>query len=330
MKKKLSFLLFYLCSLNAGFFAYSPFEQKTTLPKVYSRIRDIYHPTTQDYRILQKYLNSDERDLEALKDTKLICKKIKIIGDLNNELPEFGIISNHKEIKENCIVLYSSFNEPYPNALRRLIKLIQDFDFQGDIIYRIGGWPNTAAGDLVLAPVPYAFKVCLFKEAQRLGYKRCLWLDTSMVPVVRLEEVFQIIKDRGYFAVGLASCMIGPYMNARSAAAFNLSLQETYSIPTAVGFAIGMDFTQVNGCKILESWYKAAHDHYAFYSARSDQNALSIVLYQLGCQNFISPNQIPHAEYHQPVLPDSLFVIDRTFSAKDWRKKGLPLITKAK
>jgi hypothetical protein len=284
-------------------------------PPIYSTIKDIHHPTTADYLALQEYLRSDARDLSLLGDCEWITKNINIIGTKEDEQPRSGVAHVHctDGDKENCIITYATFNRNYPKALDRLVDTIKNSDFKGDVLYRVGGWPNTEQGDLVLSHVPYAFKVCFFKEAQRLGYKRCLWLDTSIVPVASLNDIFATIKEKGYLALGPV-CPIGPYMNPSAAGAFGLTIEEVQSIPSCAAFIFGVDFTSKIGTHLIDAWYSAAKDPHAFFSRRSDQNALSIILFQAGISDFISLSRLPHTEIGEPVQADSLFIVDRLFA----------------
>ena len=285
-------------------------------PPIYGYIKDIYHPTTEDYRLVQTYLRYGNRPLEQLGDSSLLMRDIRIIGESENEIPESGIrcVNCSSDEKENCVILYSTFNRNYPNALRRLEKTIANSDFRGHVLYRIGGWPNEEGGDLVLCHVPYAFKACFFKEAQRLGYKRVLWLDTSIIPIVSLNDIFKKIEEKGYFFVDIGGFKIGPSINEHAAAAFGLSLEQAQQIECIAAFIIGIDFSNPTGKTIIDTWYKAAHDKDAFFSARSDQNALSIILHQLGIHDFISIHRLPHVETEEPIQPDSLFFVDRIFA----------------
>ncbi|HNA61599.1 MAG TPA: hypothetical protein PKW79_00780 [Rhabdochlamydiaceae bacterium] len=103
-------------------------------------------------------------------------------------------------------------NKSFPKGLRRLVEAIAKSDFKGHILYQVGGWPNVEAGDLSLVDVPYAFKVSFFREAKRLGYQRALWLDTSILPVVSLNQIFAMIEEDGYFVMG-NNWMLQPFMD---------------------------------------------------------------------------------------------------------------------
>lgn len=280
---------------------------------VYSQIKDIYHPTTIDYRNIQNYLTYGERSLiKRLKDYESNARNFKIIGDTREESPQANIVAVNcsKDEKENCLILYSSFNKNYPRGLKRLVSHAVASDFKGHILYRLGGWPNVEEGDITLAHVPYAFKVCMFREAKRLGYKRAFWLDTAVLPLVSLNQLFQMLEEKGYFVVA-NSHLIGPYMDPSAADAFGLSMEVADQIPSCAAGIIGIDFTNKAGMEIVEHWYHAAENKVAFFSPRSDQNALSIILYQMGITDFVSIDRVVHNRY--TIKANSLFLIDREY-----------------
>ncbi|WP_068471355.1 hypothetical protein [Candidatus Protochlamydia phocaeensis] len=280
---------------------------------IYEEIADIYHPTLDDYRLIQNYLTNGYRPITArLRDYEPNARNFKIIGETEDELPSSGLIAVNSEEseRENCLVAYSSFNKNYPRGLARLVNFVAKSDFKGHILYRLGGWPNVEGGSLVLAHVPYAFKVSFLKEAQRLGYKRAFWLDTAVLPYVSLNTIFKMIEEKGYFVLG-NSHMIGPYMDPQAAAALGVTMEEANHIPSCSAGIFGVDFTSEIGAKIVDLWYNAALDPNAFFSPRSDQNALSVILYQLGISDFISIDRMAHNK--NQINANTLIVIEREF-----------------
>ena len=278
----------------------------------YNQIHDIFRPTAQDYFLIQNYLATGPKNFSRLGIYVSSVQNFKIIGE--TERPEFGIEAindDGSKQKENCVILYASFNKRYPLALKRVLNIIRHSDFRGDVLYRIGGWPNVEGGDLVLAHVPYAFKACFFKEAKRLGYKRCLWLDTAMIPVVSLNTIFDMIQEKGCLAVDVYGVSIKPFVNAKTAAYFGLTVDETASIRSCSAGFLGIDFTNEIGSKVIDLWHKAAYDANAYYSSRPDQNPLSIILYQQGVHDMLSLKRFPHTEIGEHVKPDSLCILDR-------------------
>ena len=281
---------------------------------IYKQIKDIYHPTLEDYYLIQNYLTYGEREgLEKLKRHYCrVQRNLKIIGSSVDELPQSEIIPVNTDIedKQNCLVLYASFNLHYPDGLKRLIKLVKESDFKGHIIYHIGGWPDLEGGSLKLAHVPYAFKVCCFKEAQKLGYKRILWLDSSVIPLVSLNTIFTMIKENGYFSIK-NSHKVGPYCNAQAASYFGYTLEETYNILSCQAGFLGVDLTTKQGKKIIDLLYQATKDKNAYYSPRSDQTALSLILHKLNLPSI--PNRTESNSRREYPRPDTLFIVDRNF-----------------
>lgn len=283
----------------------------------YNEIKDIYHPTNEDYRLIQNYLKNGKREeISRMGDFNYehVARSLKIIGDTPEEIPRQELIHVNcsGDEKNNCLIAYSTFNRNYPKALERLVNIVKNSDYTGDILYRLGGWPNEEGGSLILAHVPYAFKVSYFKEAQRMGYKRVFWLDTAVCPLVSLNEIFKIIQDKGYFIMGCAPHTVGQFCNETAVAAFGLSLNETEQIPFCSAGIFGVDFTNEKGAKIIDLLYKAAHDKDAFFSSRSDQAALSIILYQMGIADFVSIERMPH--HRNEIKSDSLLLLDREFA----------------
>jgi glycosyltransferase involved in cell wall biosynthesis len=281
-----------------------PLVATTPPASIYSQIADITHPTLSDYRLIQNYLASTDRGLRGM----------KLMGTSAEETPRKGKVHINCDLtdKENCVILYSTFNRNYPLGLKRLLKHIIDSDFKGHVLYQLGGWPDEEGGSLPLAHVPYAFKASFFKRAQREGFKRVLWLDAAVLPLVSLNEIFGMIEEKGYFVMG-NSHQIGPYMTPEAAAYFGLTLDQTHQIPSCSAGLFGLDLTQDKPRELLDLWYRAAFDKDAFFSPRADQNALSILLDQFAFFDLTDIRRMPHAEVGDPIQPDSLFYLDRIF-----------------
>ncbi len=283
MKLKIFFTLLTTCNAftNVGFT-----DNIYQDPQIYQEIT-LKNPSQDDLFRVQAYLSYAERsNIKYLKDYEPNARNIKIIGPSPNEKPVYGEIAVNCEEsdRENCLIVYASFNKNYPRGAMRLVNFVKNSDFKGHILYRLGGWPDIEGGSLRLAHVPYAFKVSFFREARSKGYKRALWLDTSILPVVSLNTIFDMIAADGFFSMG-NSHNIGPYMSKPAIDAFGITLEEAHEIPSCSAGITGIDFTSSVGNKIVDQWYQAAQNKVAFFSPRSDQNALSIILYKLGLKS---------------------------------------------
>lgn len=303
---KLILALFFITNLQAEDF-YAPIP-------VYHQVSDIKNPTLEDYHIIQDYLTYGKRSIiDRLQDYYPNARNFKIIGDSADEQPSYGLIAVNcdENDRENCVVCYSSFNKNYPRGLKRLVKVVSDSDFKGHVLFRLGGWPNTKNGALITAHVPYAFKPAILKEAESLGFKRAFWLDTAILPYVSLNQIFEMIAEKGFFIMG-NSHMIGPYTHPDVANAFGISFDETFVIPSCSAGISGFDFTNPIGKTIIDQWYNAAFNPVAFFSPRSDQNALSIILYKLGLSNDLIPiKRLAHNK--NQIGPETLLLIEREF-----------------
>lgn len=283
---------------------------------VYQQLTDLVHPTADDYWFLQQHLLHNKRqNLDRLGSMETGIRHVRFIGESEFEKPISGSVAVNCDDSDrgNCIVLYSTFNKNYPAALERLLNHLIASDFKGHVLYRIGGWPGTEEGSLVLSHVPYGFKVSFLREAAQLGYQRVLWLDTAALPVVSMNQIFDMIRDQGYFVMG-NSHHVGPYMTSQAAAYFGLTLEQTYYIPSCSAGLFGLDLSWPVSRQVLNEWYRAAFDSDAFFSSRSDQNALSIILYQHQFTQFADIRQMPHAENGDPIQEDSLFYLDRLYA----------------
>jgi len=279
---------------------------------VYQELSSLTQPTIADLHKVQAYLTYGERSvIRYLQDYQPNARNIKIIGTTPEEQPQYGdiVVNCDASERENCLIVYSTFNKNYPRGLKRLVNYVKNSDFRGHILYRIGGWPNIAGGSLALAHVPYAFKVSFFKEAQAMGFKRALWLDTAILPVVSLNTIFDMIQETGYFCMG-NSHNIGPYMTSPAIRAFGITMEEANRIPSCSAGITGVDFTQDIGREIVDRWYAAAQNKVAFFSPRSDQNALSIILYSLGVK-LLPIERLAHNR--NAVNSQTLLLIEREF-----------------
>jgi hypothetical protein len=278
----------------------------------YKEIRDICHPTQEELFTLQdRLLHTHRPILKRMKETGFIPREFKFIGRSKEETPVSGrlVLNCDEEDRENCIIMYSSFNERYPLGIQRLLNELSHSDYKGHVYYMIGGWPNIEQGDLKLLHVPFAFKPCFFKEVEAKGYKKVLWLDASILPApgVSLNRIFKMIGLIGFF-IQAGDHTIGSYMNPKSSEAFGLNVSDTYGILSCSAAIIGIDFENTKSKYLLNTWYDAAHDPYAFFSDRSDQNALSILIHQQGLKKGLIPRtllgSIEHSKGH-------LFIMDR-------------------
>jgi hypothetical protein len=263
---------------------------------VYQGIRDICRPTKREWRLLQNYINYGERPYLEWLNTfdsgnpndgyryDLRAREFDFLG-ANGEKSDFELhtecINCGSEYRKSCVICYVSFNRGFPKRVKSMIDELKKSKFKGHFLYRIGGWPNVSAGSLKLIHVPYAFKVCLFKEAERLGYKRVLWMDTSFHPLRNFMPIFAQIEKDGYFVTSL-NYSLRLRASRLVQEAFELTdneMEETREIASGM---IGVDFANPIGHEIIERWYKAAEELTPYLSPRPEQSAFAAIIYKMG------------------------------------------------
>ena len=77
---------------------------------------------------------------------------------------------------------------------------------------------------------------------------------------------------------------------------------------------LGLDFTHDLALQALCLWYEAVKDPHAYFSARPEQNALSIILHKLGMTEWIGYDFV--AEGAAKITPTSVYLLDRRVSRK--------------
>lgn len=284
---------------------------------LYANIHDVYHPTQEELFALQNDLLSIKRPiLERMQETAYVPKEFLFIKKDQPCEHEKLVINSSVQSRECCIITYASFNERFVKGLHRLVGVISASDYSGHLCYRVGGFPNIEGGDLTLAHVPFAFKVAFFKEMERLGYKKILWLDASILPApdVSLNLVFKMISNIGLF-IQVGDHVLDRYMNEDCAEAFGLSLEEAQAVFSCSAAIIGLDLTKPRIKNLLDAWHNAAHHPFGFFSDRSDQNALSILIHQFGLKEDLIPRKLLGSLDHQE---GHFFLMDRSY-VKDER-----------
>lgn len=266
---------------------------------IYRLIPDCCNPTYEDFWLLQDYIVNGKRKYLSwlnhlypsdLDDRFRMDKRARNVWMIDpdkegSEVLDFEfetvVINSDPSNKERCIISYASYNKNFIKNIRNMPGNFKKFDFQGHFLYRIGGWPNIAGGSLKLAHVPYAFKVSMFKEAERLGYKQVLWLDTSFRACKNFDVIFDALDVDGYFILTLPYNLteLGSNMVLHS---LDITEEEAKRTNYVAGGIIGINFEHENGRNLLNSWYEAAENLGPFLSPRSDQVALGALAYKLG------------------------------------------------
>ena len=249
-------------------------------------IEDITAPTTGEYVALQTAIHHDipapfPAGNDPDKKYYRLKKRFQFVGP--GQEPEFTKIQGSTD---ECIVSYCSITEPYMSWLQELPHLLKDVGYHGAFYGRIGGWPNLKRGDLALADVPYAFKLCAIREAVAEGHAKALWVDTALVPRKNLDRIFEVLDRYGYFAVSTGVSLKRLYekgdFDLELLHALGLSYAELSDVPHVQGGLIGINAAHPHGQEVLKMWYEMTKDKEAYASGYPEEIVLSTVLYKLG------------------------------------------------
>ena len=262
-----------------------------SMETIYLKISNLLNPSEEDYRILQRYLLEGERPyldwlnryIQNPKDGyryDIRVRDFRLVKEEGESIFEKVYFYTSPHDRDLCIISYASFNGWYPDRIKKLKDSLQKVEFQGHYLYRIGGWPNVEEGSLLLAHVPYAFKLCMFREALSCGYRKILWLDCSFTTLQNLSSLFKMIEDKGYLIVSDPN-KFSNYINEKVLTYFNLTFDDSHNVEAVAAGIIGFDFTNENARKIFDTWNTAAWELDGFLSSRPEQNALAAILYKL-------------------------------------------------
>lgn len=258
------------------------------------------NPSIEDYKRIQNYLSNAPRpELKYLNHPGTVFRErrirnFKIITE--NQNPEFHVrfFNNDSDNKENCIVTYVSFHQVYIDSLNDLINQLDKIGFNGHLIYRIGGWPLTEENSLELFDVPYAFKIFSILEAQKLGYKNCLWLDACFYPLKPLDPIFKHIDEYGVFIRPMHGYnSTGHIQEFATLALGDVSLSEFLKFTPVVTNAIGFDLKSARGKEILDLWLTMAKNKLGFLSHIPEMAPWYVLAERLHLLPYADPNYIP-------------------------------------
>ncbi len=103
---------------------------------------------------------------------------------------------------DRCIVSCAPFDGVRSAMLTRIPEALRATGFNGYFYYRLGGFPNPTGKEICYAGVPYSVKVLMMLEAEKLGFKRVLWIDSSCKPIRDPTPLFHWLDQTGIYFHG--------------------------------------------------------------------------------------------------------------------------------
>ncbi|MES2121518.1 MAG: hypothetical protein V4492_01930 [Chlamydiota bacterium] len=265
--ERVSMKIFFILFLYATTCVYSYVDEE--LLDLWSSVSDIYNPTLDDYKLIESYLKYGKRPyLENLPEVswknipkyeiKLrtqIMRDFKLLGP-NDEMPIYEVhhLNVVEETRDRCILIYGSFNDPYPQKAFRILEELRKWGYSGTVMIRIGGFPNMIAEGIKSSPFHGRWKVEFFKEALRMGYRKIVHLDTHATPLNDLSLVFDILEETGCFYV---DC--GPWLKINEnfvqfAEPLGIPPNEVEDVRFIIGCVLGLDFSNTKISRLFQEW----------------------------------------------------------------------------
>jgi len=235
---------------------------------LWASIPNIYEPTLNDYRSIESYLQNGERpylnDLPETSWTNIgdevnirvqIMRNFKLVGP-NGEMPIFEKhdLNVTEETKDRCILVFGSYNIPYPQKVYHILQELKECGYSGSVMIRIGGYPNLSHEGLKSSPFHGRWKLEFFKEARRMGYKKIIHLDTHVHPLCDLNLVFDVMDQNGGFFYGH-----GPWLNINKnfmdfAPYLKVPHKKMHEIHFISGCVLGLNFEDIRVVKLFDEW----------------------------------------------------------------------------
>lgn len=295
------------------------------LEALWGSLSDVCNPTLQDYKLLENYfqhgkfiplqmeVEGTSRNLGFRLDDFRIRQRRnwKFIGS-NEEMPifEWHQLNLTPETENRCICIYSTYNGTYPQKAYRVLRELQENGYSGNVLLRIGGFPNLADGGLKFSPFMAMWKLEFFNEARRMGFTQIVVWETSMHPLTDAGYIFECMKQTGYFL----PCAIGKggafFPRGSPSEIFDVFKIHTMNIPWMVPYVVGFNFDSDLGSQLFDEWDTAVKDFEVFTCCERENYFICAIMYRNNCP--------PSGNYYALTIeggspPDRQTVLNRKF-----------------
>jgi len=278
-------LLFALLCIRVVF-AYTDPE----IEKLLDSLSDPYHPSLEDYRLIEHYFQHGERPyLETIKKCAHVgpsdvdfriqqLRNCKLVGP-NGEMPimELHPINVREETQNRCILIYASYNSHYPQRALRLLDELRECGYSGHVMLRIGGFPNVSNEGIKLCTIPFTFRIAFFREALYMGFTNILYMDATMHPLTDLSIVFDAMDEYGYYSSYTGSGWLTLDCFRAHAEFYNIPVETRPHVYFIQGYVTGLNFTNKKTCQLFEAWGQVMQTIDEFCSIGDDHHFSELI-----------------------------------------------------
>ncbi|MBS0619839.1 MAG: hypothetical protein JSS61_00040 [Verrucomicrobia bacterium] len=280
------------------------------------------NPSHEDYLKLQEYLEKQPRPELKFMNLPYSTWREERVREFTFAIeetpPEFHVLhmNQNPSSKKNCIVTYISYNKSYRAGLTRLLSTLKSVGFNGDVVYRIGGWPYVEEGSLEYFDVPYAFKVFALLEAKKLGYQNCLWMDVSLEVLKPIDPLFEHLDRCPVYFQIIPGFSNANHIHEMAVNALGFSLKGFLKIPPITATVVGINCHHPLGIAFLDSWHQILKNKVGFLSHIPEQAPLSAIARNLYLFPFAGERK--HYAYHEGEISEETILL--------WARESLHLL----
>lgn len=231
--------------------------------------------------------------------------KHEVIEIENDELPDDRLIVIREQDRctvgpSRCVVNAVFESSFYKHGQKRLAKELLRWDPWARQMF----WQKLPANWPDPRKKPYSFKAFALHEAA----KTCdlvLWLDSSIVPIGVLNDVWAQIERDGYFLVdggygdNYTWTADSAYADLFPGMAIDTARKYNRQIPQIVAGIIGLDVRSKIGSKFLNEYYRLAKDTNAFCGPWANSNCKERPQYGQGSSYTTEPCGPPDVKGHR-------------------------------
>jgi hypothetical protein len=155
---------------------------------------------------------------------------------------------------------------------------------------------------------PFAFKFFCIRNVLQKGYKKILWLDSSVIIKRDISDVFEHITNKKYFFIYNHS--LGPFCHDKALTTLGITREESFQLPCLQATNFGLNFNDKRSLTLLNTMLALAVDGITFpgphnnnerkaskdprvLGHRHEQTAMSVVAIKLGLNEWLHTGETP-------------------------------------
>ena len=206
--------------------------------------------------LIPELLNTDEDTKEAMWIS---------LGNTKENIYNYCLKDGWNGIKENCLVTLGIGLE-YAKGVDRMKKLGIELKISCDFF----GYTEYPKEILSHEQIPYGFKYFIIKQKLEEGYKRVIWLDSSVIFTDNLDWVWEHLEL--YDCMLIENCHdVGRFTSDKCLEYFKFHRKDAYKIKSLCGGLIGFSKSK-KSIELLNEMTRLALDGQIFQGHFSNEN----------------------------------------------------------